>query len=321
MNSTTKFYVLVREDLGASGHQLAQAGHAMLDFALTHDLREWREKSNRLVVLSVQNEQAIFAIWQQCLRKGILTSVFCEPDKHYQATALAIDPRADLQAAGIDLSSLSLAAKYNMPWLCNPKLQDLIFKMRSCNQTDNQSIMEHGLSVHKQAFKIIEALYFPRILKDLHPFLPPQLLKSKNFRKHIKDNLYPLETIWDYTIFHDCGKPSCIQVDENGQRHFPEHNLISAQTWEEVTGDLVVSSLMHEDMTLHRMKAAEWADYIQDIHPAEICTLLVVAYASIAANAIDHDPQGIHGERYKIARKKLDRFTKRYYQSLGFSTS
>jgi hypothetical protein len=34
------------------------------------------------------------------------------------------------------------------------------------------------------------------------------------------------EDIKEYQIMHDCGKPYCITIDEDGRRHFPPYKRI-----------------------------------------------------------------------------------------------
>jgi len=86
-----KLFVVVRNDL-EPGLQLAQAVHAAVKYALSHeDARRWHEESNNVAVLQVPDEAALKALTHQVLTRdpSCLAVVFEEPDLDHQWTAAA----------------------------------------------------------------------------------------------------------------------------------------------------------------------------------------------------------------------------------------
>lgn len=163
--------------------------------------------------------------------------------------------------------------------------------MKNCNQTDTQTVYEHGLSVWEYTQKILNKEWDDLIIPDWFQY---------NFDK-ITSKLYDIETIKDYNIFHDCGKPYCIEIDDRGRRHFPDHANVSQQIWDSMSDDKVVSELISLDMVLH----TETADQIieRDLSVETLCTLLVTAFAEIHSNAEMFG--GVESTSFKIKHKKI----------------
>ena len=88
-----KLYLVTREDLPA-GQQAVQAAHALTEFLVQHGkvARDWYEKSNTLAFLAVPNEKALGVISRKARDRLIPVSVFREPDRQNEVTALAIGP-------------------------------------------------------------------------------------------------------------------------------------------------------------------------------------------------------------------------------------
>jgi hypothetical protein len=82
--------------------------------------------------------------------------------------------------------------------------QQVIFDMLSTPQTDTQNVLEHGISVNK---------YFNDLTNDMK-WIGNYLVSNKQ-RIYIK-NLHSKD-IKEYQIMHDCGKPYCITIDEDGR--------------------------------------------------------------------------------------------------------
>ena len=85
--------------------------------------------------------------------------------------------------------------------------------MKECFQTETQTVFEHGHSVWKYTQTILN--------EDWELLILPQWFKD-NFSL-IKNLIHDIETIQEYNIYHDCGKPFCITVDEFNKQHFPNH--------------------------------------------------------------------------------------------------
>lgn len=91
INNKSKLYLITRKDLTV-GQALAQTNHALSQFAYEKPLefREWVEKSNYIVILSVDNEEQLKEITNKLIGKDIEFSKFTESDLDDQLTAIAI---------------------------------------------------------------------------------------------------------------------------------------------------------------------------------------------------------------------------------------
>lgn len=82
-----KCYVVVRSDMSA-GYQIVQACHAVAE----HEAKFPGSMSGRtMVVLAARNEEDLQLIERRCIRAGIKTTMFYEPDVQ-EYTAFASSP-------------------------------------------------------------------------------------------------------------------------------------------------------------------------------------------------------------------------------------
>jgi peptidyl-tRNA hydrolase len=90
--------VVSRRDL-RPGQQAVQAMHAAIDFCFHHPkvAHEWQTQSNYLAVLSVSDEDSLAMLIPKLEKRGILYTVFREPDLDNAITAVAIEPHQDLR--------------------------------------------------------------------------------------------------------------------------------------------------------------------------------------------------------------------------------
>ena len=109
INQNQKLYVIVRGDL-SPGYQLVQSNHAIVEFSINFPklTKRWHEESNYIASLSVNNEDDLLGLLQQCINQGIKCSLFREPDIEYQATAMVIEPSEEAKRL---CSRLPLALK------------------------------------------------------------------------------------------------------------------------------------------------------------------------------------------------------------------
>lgn len=172
-------------------------------------------------------------------------------------------------------------------------------KMKECPQTDTQTVYEHGESVWKYTKQIIsgnfEGLKLPDWFTENHAW--------------IVNNMYDVETTKLYNIYHDCGKPFCIEYDEEGKRHFPNHAEVSKQTFLEIDGNEIVADLIGSDMDIHtktadEIKAMNWSK-------EKAFTLIVTAFAEIHSNAEMFG--GTDSVSFKMKWKKVDKRGKMLY--------
>lgn len=168
--------------------------------------------------------------------------------------------------------------------------------MKSCEQTQGQTILEHGESVSRTFKAIFEsgdssAFYIPECIKENQEFL---LMRC-----------FPESTLEMYHIFHDCSKPLCLTIDSDGKRHFPDHARKSSSAWLSAGGSYEIGMLIEHDMDFHIMKAADITQYKHlDLAPS----LLLTAWAELNANAQMFGGTG--STSFKIKSKSLTRLSK-----------
>lgn len=99
----------MRADL-PPGLQIAQAGHAVAQICIDHRsvTSRWNSESNNLVVLAVDDEPALLEHASRAGERGLVVSLFREPDLHGEATAMAVAPS---EVAARLFSSLPLAGR------------------------------------------------------------------------------------------------------------------------------------------------------------------------------------------------------------------
>lgn len=182
----------------------------------------------------------------------------------------------------------------------------LILDMQNCPQTETQSVYQHGLSVRDYLFELISAL---RNNVQLNGWRLPDWIST--YRTQILNSLLPDNIIDEYTTFHDCGKPYCLIIDEQGKRHFPNHAEASYQTWLEAGGSVQAAKLMQMDMMIHKLKADEIDEFIK--HP-EAISLLLTGLSEIHANCKMFG--GIDSDSFKIKWNQINRRGKIICQKL-----
>jgi hypothetical protein len=173
--------------------------------------------------------------------------------------------------------------------------QQVIFDMLSTPQTDTQNVLEHGISVNK---------YFNDLTNDmkLDWKLPTWFQINKEF---ILKNLHSKEDIKEYQIMHDCGKPYCITIDEDGRRHFPDHANVSRDTFSKISNNKIVADLISKDMVFHTIKSDEVEEFLNSNSLQTVLTLLVTSLCELHSNASMFG--GIESTSFKIKYKQLDK--------------
>lgn len=182
----------------------------------------------------------------------------------------------------------------------------LIRDMQACEQTKGQSVYQHGISVKEHIFQLIAYLKTGQISGDWR--LPDWL---SEYRQQILSVLLPQDIIEEYTIYHDCGKPYCKTIDENGRPHFTDHANVSYETWLRVGGNREAAKLMKMDMIIHTMKACDIDEFIT--HP-EACTLLLAGLAEVHSNAKMFG--GMDSTSFKIKWNQINKRGKAICQKL-----
>lgn len=169
--------------------------------------------------------------------------------------------------------------------------------MRNTEQTDGQSVYEHGRDVWRN-FKIIhDCLLYNRGSSEV--VIPEWMYEE---RHRILLRLLELDTIKKYLIFHDCGKPYCLEYDEEGRRHFRNHAEVSYKTWLKVSNDGLVAKLIRQDMDIHTLKSEGVPEFASQVESA---TLLLAGLAEINSNAKMFG--GFDSTSFKIKYKQINK--------------
>ena len=174
--------------------------------------------------------------------------------------------------------------------------------MKACPQTDTQSVYEHGVAV---------SLKYKELLQHLRTNSPITGWRLPEWINHpfILEKLLPDDVMETYHIYHDCGKPYCIEYDSEGKRHFPDHAVVSYERWMSCAAETPdheqIGNLILMDMDLHLCKPSS-AHFIAS--RPEAISLLVTALCEIHANADMFG--GIESTSFKIKWKHLNRVGK-----------
>lgn len=175
--------------------------------------------------------------------------------------------------------------------------------MSEVEQTKGQTLYQHGVSVYDHLDKLIDHLKKGIELPDWK--LPDWLYR---YKEEILANLHPWYVLYEYTIFHDCGKCFCRVVDLDGKVRFPDHANVSKQTFLSAGGEEKIANLIGWDMCLHTESASEIAMRCQMWSPSDAVTLILAALAEIHSNAKMFG--GIESISFKTKFKAIDRRSK-----------
>jgi hypothetical protein len=168
--------------------------------------------------------------------------------------------------------------------------------MRECEQFPGMSVLDHGMDVHARYLDLISQS------PKLHWRMPDWVGKLIPLQ-------LPLDIMKMYQIYHDCGKPFCRTVDDEGRQHFPNHAKVSYETWmryADTPEDELVGKLILMDMDVHTIKGEAIEEFIQR---PEAASLILTGLAEIHSNAgylgqLDSD-------QFKIKWKAIDKIGKR----------
>lgn len=172
--------------------------------------------------------------------------------------------------------------------------------MMSCEQTSGMNMMQHGASVYEFFVDLKNHVLNGKELK-LDWVLPEWAKEPKLWNALLDEDI-----IQEYQIFHDCGKPFCRTVDDEGRQHFPNHAAVSKETWLSIGGDPTVAELMGMDMDIHLLKDEGCVEFAKR---KEAATLLLTGLAEIHSNARMFG--GIESTSFKIKWKHINKRGKR----------
>jgi peptidyl-tRNA hydrolase len=100
-----KLFLVTRDDLPVP-QQAVQSCHAMREFSEEHPEidRSWYRESNHLALLAVPDEAGLKQLADEAKLLGFKFSLFREPDRNDELTAVALEPRAKRLCRGLPLA-------------------------------------------------------------------------------------------------------------------------------------------------------------------------------------------------------------------------
>jgi hypothetical protein len=201
--------------------------------------------------------------------------------------------------------------------------------MEECEQTSGQNMLQHGMSVWDWYHMIGEILSLgsdvPKVKSLIEQLKLPDWFFE--YEEELAWNRLSNSHIYNYTKYHDCGKPYCREVDEQGRVHYPNHAEVSFRVWNHLNNlepllkgrdekyHNQVADLIRRDMEIHTIKASDVETFCQDRY--EAVTLLLVGLAEVHSNAEMFG--GFDSTSFKIKWKQIDRRGRAILKTLDFS--
>lgn len=174
--------------------------------------------------------------------------------------------------------------------------EDLLEAMRSCEQTAGMTVLQHGEMVSAYHRDLVSHLRDGTALA--YEWRLPEWIRDLALLEGLPSD----GTMAEYHVFHDCGKPYCRTVDEDGRQHFPDHAAVSEAMWLAIGGDPEVGTLIGMDMDVHLLKGEGVEAFAQR---PQARALLLTALAEVHANASMFG--GIESVSFKMKWKNLDK--------------
>lgn len=175
--------------------------------------------------------------------------------------------------------------------------------MESCYQFKDQSVVEYDCSVARYYTDLIQHL------EDQSKLQNKWKLPDWVYDPVILEKLLPFQTTVVYLVYHDCGKPYCRVVDDEGKQHFPDHANVSKEVFDQLSqnhqffnDDALVSKLIAEDMDVHLLKGDGVPEFSQRDTAA---TQLLAGLSELHSNATMFG--GLDSVGFKSKWKNLNR--------------
>jgi len=181
----------------------------------------------------------------------------------------------------------------------NGTYEQLIKDMAACEQTKGMSVLEHGQLVSEYYRDLVNHLEKEAPLKYQWRIPEWVYLHKELILSELLDN----NTMGRYHVHHDCGKPYCKTVDEEGKHHFVDHANVSYEVWNQLfPDDKMVSMLIKSDMDIHCLKGEQVREFAMRSEPI---SLIMTGLSEIHANASMFG--GIESTSFKIKWKQIDK--------------
>lgn len=179
----------------------------------------------------------------------------------------------------------------------------LLNLMSSFDQTEGQTIYEHGLSVWDFAKRLYAGQFDGMRI--------PDWFQENRFT--IAVQIIPFSAMKRYCIYHDCSKPLCMEVGEDGKVRFPNHASISAGLYSQIFPDDCDGAwLTNNDMALHTLKASEIEKMCKLNRKELMFSLIISAFAEVHSNAKMFG--GIESNSFKMKWRKVNQRSKQIFK-------
>lgn len=143
-----------------------------------------------------------------------------------------------------------------------------------------------------------------------------EIVVDEKIIDYLLEQQYDREIMREYQIYHDCGKPYCRTVDDEGRQHFVNHAEVSAEIYEKYFDNQLIKKLIKDDMNFHYLKSNEMQRWFETIKDTKyLCSLYITAWAEIISNSVMFG--GKESVSYKIKRKSLISAGKKLLKFLG----
>lgn len=182
--------------------------------------------------------------------------------------------------------------------------------MKACEQAKGLSIYQHGLDVANRYRDLYSCLQMYAVKGHYEWAIPDQtFIQLRQIAKHA---LSPKDAR-TYHIFHDCGKPACLEIDADGRRHFPDHAKRSTEIYQQLfPEDQQTADLIAKDMLCHTLRGTDADAFASD---PQAQTLIITAWSELHANA-EALFGGFETDSFKIKRKSLLKITAKIHKVL-----
>lgn len=269
------------------------------------EFKRWHETSNSVIALSVEYEQALQELFLKLSFKQLKVIPFHEPDIGNELTCIAICPDHSVKKL---LSGIPLAGKKTNKGAedrLNLKF-DLVEAMQWCEQTQGQTIWEHGQSVKDYFFDLVGFITNPSHVCQFDDWRFPEWFLS--YGPRIVSVLPPVWELEKYTTWHDVGKPTCRTISDDGLVvQFPNHAKVSTELFRKTYPEQErVARLIERDMDIHKLSGEGVPEFVAKVGSlSDLAALLVAGVAEIHSNARLFG--GTSSESFKIKWKHLSR--------------
>lgn len=177
--------------------------------------------------------------------------------------------------------------------------EQLIQDMTACEQTKGMTVLEHGQLVHAYYTDLIAHLRTGSPLS--YQWRVPEWVYT--LKDRLLGEILDDQTMERYLVHHDCGKPYCRTVDENGKQHFPDHAKVSYEVWSTLfPEETTVAELIRLDMMIHTVKAEQVPEFAG--HPFS-ASLILAGLSEVHANASMFG--GLQSDSFKIKFKQIEK--------------